>query len=145
MANREAPEQREVKYAKGELPETYQPARWVGTLPVDVQGRLGLVLSIGLGEKLRLSFDLANARHVVETLSEMLAGHERRRSCSGMSGEVTEQAATRNPSDQLLYSLAFHSEGGATLSVYEDGNTASVELSEPMLEQLLEQLRSRSR
>lgn len=85
MAERETSGQSEVRYAAGELPRSYAPARWTCTLPVDVHGRVGLTLSVGLGEPVRVSFDLENARHVAETLSDVLADYERRRSHSDRS------------------------------------------------------------
>ena len=58
--------------ASGEIPESYQPARWVGTLPADGEGRVGLIFTVGLGELVRLKLDPASARHVAETLAEAL-------------------------------------------------------------------------
>lgn len=46
---------------------------------------------------------------------------------------------------EVLYALTLHPDGSVTLTVCDDDGTASVELSDPLVEQLIERLRSRDR
>lgn len=60
------------------LPDSYARAAWRCTLPVDAQDRLGLGFNLETGEVVRLSLDRESARHLAETVSEYLRGHELR-------------------------------------------------------------------
>lgn len=46
---------------------------------------------------------------------------------------------------ETLYTLILHPDGSGMLTVFDGDEVASVELSDPMIEQLIEQLGSRAR
>ena len=46
---------------------------------------------------------------------------------------------------ETLYALTLHPDGSGTLTVFDGNEVASAELSDAMIEQLIEQLRSRAR
>lgn len=51
----------------------------------------------------------------------------------------------KDVSDKFLYAVAAREGGGILLTVFEGGGSSSAELSEAMVEQLIEQLRNRGR
>lgn len=46
---------------------------------------------------------------------------------------------------RILYALGLHADGSVTLTVFDRDGAASARLSDPMVEQLIEQLRNRRR
>lgn len=70
--------------------------------------------------------------------------HRVRRDMAESARRGVEQA-WKSLHGEVRYSLGLHADGTVTLTVCDDDGAASAELSDPMVEQLIEQLRGRNR
>jgi hypothetical protein len=57
----------------GKIPESYQSAKWRNTLPVDVEGKVGVGFDLGDGDIIRVRLSIACARHLAASLEGYLA------------------------------------------------------------------------